>query len=73
MIIDCILDRRDGSLYSPDDFYRNVFAYGEVGEDITKAMDFGTEQDVKSAICEYIIRNEYDPDICGYVWSNRWL
>ena len=31
MIIDCILDRRDGIPYSPDDFYRNVFAYGVIG------------------------------------------
>lgn len=75
MVIDIILNRKDGfpAHYTPEQFYREIYRYGEIGWGITKAMDYGTETDVKTALCEYIIRNEYNPDICGYVWSKNWL
>lgn len=79
MIIDLILDRKDfetdgnKTFYSPDKFYRDCFRYGQIGHDITRAMDFGTELDVKHALCDYIHNNEYNPDICGYIYSVNWL
>lgn len=59
--------------YNPENFYRRVMDYGEIGWDITRAMDGGTEADVKNALCEYIIRNEYNPDLCGYIYTRNWL
>ena len=79
MIIDRILDRKDdfeefgNDDYKPHDFYFDVFGYGRVGDDITRAMDFGTEEDVKKALCDYVISNEYNPDICNYINSVNWL
>jgi hypothetical protein len=75
MIIDCILDRQDSprTPYNPADFYRNLLAYGDVGEDISRAMDSGTEDDVKEALRAYIITNDYNPAICAYINSQNWL
>ena len=79
MIVDRILDRKDNyeefgqDDYKPHDFYFDVFVYGRIGDDITRAMDFGTEEDVKRALCDYVIRNEYNPDICNYINSVNWL
>lgn len=73
MIIDLILDRKGGSKYDAPEFYRSCACYGDVGTDITRAMDFGDESDVQKALCEYIDRNEYNPAIKEYVRSVRWL
>lgn len=73
MIIDCILDRKDGDPYSPEQFYRDVFEYGDVGFDITRAMDGGTEQDVKDALKQYIDKQGYAPEIKDYIDSVEWL
>lgn len=37
MIIDLILDRKDGTPYSPRKFYHDTMAYGPIGVDITRA------------------------------------
>lgn len=83
MIIDLILDRKDfgtiftdrqGSVkYNANDFYRAVFDYGEIGFDITRALDYGTEQDVKKALCDYIDKGQYNPNIKDYINSVKWL
>lgn len=73
MIIDCILDRKDGEPYSPETFYKDVFEYGDVGFDITRAMDGGTEQDVKNALKQYIDNQGYAPEIKDYIDSVEWL
>ena len=73
MIVDLILDRADGAEYHTPDFYRNCVCYGDVGEDITRAMDNGTEDDVKEALCQYIDEQEYNPEIKNYVRSVDWL
>lgn len=59
--------------YDPGAFYHDVRDYGEIGDDITRAMDYGTEQDVKAALCEYVLQNEYNPAICDYIASRNWL
>ena len=77
MIIDLILDREDGekcgAQYSPHDFYFDVLGYGEIGEDITMAMDYGDEADVRRELCNYVTDNEYNPAICNYINSREWL
>lgn len=73
MIIDCILDRKDGWKYTPKQFYLDVMGYGEIGHEITRAMDAGTEEDVKQALCDYIEYNDYNMEICKYIRSVTWL
>lgn len=73
MIIDLILDRKDGESYRADSFYRNVVRYGEIGDAITRAMDFGTEKDVKKALCSYIDDQDYNPEIKHFINSVNWL
>ena len=69
--------RRNGMIipppYNPRDFYMNVMAYGGYhAEQITRAMDYGTEEDVRKALCNYIM-GEYNPEICNYINSVQWL
>lgn len=73
MIIDLILDRKDGIPYKPRLFYNAVAGYGEIGWNITEKMDSGNETDVKQAIAEYINDNEYSPEIIKWVNSVNWL
>ena len=78
MVIDLILDRREDDRsgifnYEPGKFYRECMEYGEVADDITESMDYGTEEQVKHAIKRYIVTQGYNPDICNYVDSVDWL
>lgn len=77
MIIDLILDRKDGYKYRPKDFYDYVMDYGEtwpeLANPITAAMDSGTEEDVKRELCEYVIKCGYNTAICDYINSVEWL
>lgn len=78
MVIDLILDRKDGIQYDARKFYwdcmeyNNVFHMGTIAA-ITAAMDYGTNEDVQRAINTYILRNEYNPDICNWVNTQDWL
>ena len=74
MIIDLILDRKGGSSYKAKEFYDDVMAYEE-GTDykISRALDGGTEKDVRKALCDYIINNDYNPKICNYINKVTWL
>ena len=71
MLIDLILDRAADTAYNPHDFYLRAMEYKQ--DEITRAMDGGTENDVKSALCDYIRRNEYNSDIRAYIESVDWL
>lgn len=82
MIIDLILDRKDheeatgNDTYNPYRFYREVMSYESIFEmdrDISSALDYGTEDDVRKALCKYVDDNQYDPDIKNYVNSKTWL
>ena len=86
MIIDLILDRKDGLMsyiengklityteYSPKKFYNEVIQYGEIGWDIAAALDSGEEEDVKRTLCDYIKEEEYRLSICDYIKSVNWL
>lgn len=77
MIIDLILDRRDGAEYSPRRFYNELMDYGsiwpEIAHPIARAMDCGTEEDVKRELCRYIDEQEYNPAIKDYINRVNWL
>lgn len=77
MIIDLILDRKDGEFYDPKHFYNECVKYSAIFDGmfdgITAAMDYGTEKDVKEALCKYIENGEYNPEIMDYINSVNWL
>lgn len=73
MIVDLILERKQWREYNAHDFYYDVMEYGNIGHDIARAMDFGEERDVKNALCDYIVNNEYNLDICNYINAINWL
>ena len=59
--------------YDPREFYYCVLGYEKVGNEITAAMDYGTEKDVKQALCNYIDKQNYNPEIKNYINSVNWL
>lgn len=76
MIIDLILDRKYGSHYTPNNFYYEVLQYENVfnmDHSITLAMDYNTENEVKKALCNYIDKQGYNPEIKKYIKSVSWL
>lgn len=73
MIIDLILDRKDGKPYSPNKFYDEVSEYGTIGDDIAGALNYGTNENVQNVLCSYIKENNYAPSICKYIKSVNWL
>lgn len=77
MIIDLICDRMDGEEYSPREFYFKVMEYGEIWPNlawpIARAMDGGTEKDVKRELCAYIDNNGYNPEIKNFINLVNWL
>jgi hypothetical protein len=73
MIIDLILNRQAGGEYNPKEFYNEVMQYGDIGHKISGALDDLAENDVKKALCNYIINNDYNAEICNYINSTNWL
>ena len=76
MIVDLILDRKDGLAYNPISFYNSCKNYESsfnFSFSISKAMEQGVEQKVKHILCEYIFSQDYNPAICDYINSVNWL
>lgn len=76
MIIDLILDRKDGEPYEARKFYRDIMEYEGIFEmflNILSAMDYGTNEDVRKALCNYIEWGGYNPSIKEYIASQDWL
>jgi len=77
MIIDLILNRKDGQKYSAREFYHDVMGYADIwpslANPITRAMDGGEEDDVQRELCKYVTSQGYNPDICDYIRSVKWL
>ena len=82
MIIDLILDRKDIleleiDIYNAHDFYIECMEYNNIFEgiadEIIKSMDYGTEEEVKKALCNYIINNGYNDEICNFINSVKWI
>ena len=61
--------------YDAGAFYREVREYdaGPAGDKILQALDYGTESDVKKALCNYINAGGYNPEICNYINAVEWL
>ena len=76
MIIDLILDRKDGEEYDAREFYYCVMEYESTldsNREISCALDGGNESDVKKSLCDYITGNGYNTEICKYVNSVNWV
>lgn len=77
MIIDLILDRKDGVEYDPREFYNEVMGYRdtfpELADPITMAMDEGNEEDVRNALKDYIDKAGYNSTLKDYIDSEDWL
>ena len=76
MIIDVIWDRAAGAGYDPKEFYDYVLGWEDTlnADDIARALDSGTEEDVKRELCKYVkIGDYYTPEICKYINSVNWL
>ena len=79
MIIDLILDRKDGQEYNAKDFYNEISEYSGLfqgtasGVEIAEMLDNGTNKDVQKALCDYITENDYNPEIKDFVNSCNWI
>ncbi len=76
MIIDVILDRRDGCTYDSDSV-DEIYEYGKDFEFnyICKAVKSKNERQMKNALHTYIDKNDYShiPDIHDYIEHEDWL
>lgn len=76
MLIDIILDRRDGEEYNARRLYSYLQEEGNIFPfywDIARVMDEGTEEDVKETLCRYVKEHGYRQELCDYVRSVEWL
>lgn len=77
MLIDVILDRRDGCHYTPEELkyeaFESAFA-NDVYKDVQKAVKSGDEAKVKEELVKYTKNNEcYSPKLEEYINSVTWL
>ena len=80
MVIDIILDRHAAILDSgaddwdydkAKDLYDSAEEFGFT--DLTYVLDYGTEEEVKKGLCQYIDEQGYRPSIKKFVNSVDWL
>jgi hypothetical protein len=73
MIIDAILDRKDGHPYT---YETAKYIYDESMIfkmwHIADAFDCGDNADMQNALCDYIDYNNYNPEIKNYIRSVNW-
>lgn len=75
MVIDCIMDRKEGIGYDKNEFLEYVVAENEcfgIFDDLIFALELNKELETKVALSKYVVDNGYNPDICGYIWSVNW-
>lgn len=75
MIIDIILDRREGAInYVPATHLKAIYDYAtDMGmSDIATAVDSGNEDDVKAALMCYISTCGYPLELLDYIAGVRW-
>ena len=75
MIIDAILDVKDGHGYNARDFYEYVSESETFNSDwpISRALDGGTNEDVQRELCAYIDANGYNPEIKLFINKFNWI
>ena len=83
MIIDIILDRREGAInYDAATHLKSIYDYATFSHmnNLAAAVDGGTEDDVKAALMDYVISGGCNPDIhhhnfldlCLFINRVRW-
>ena len=75
MIIDIILDRREGAIsYDAATHLKAIYDYATDARmnDIATAVDGGTEDDVKAALMRYITVCGYPLELLDYIAGVRW-
>lgn len=75
MIIDIILDRKDGAIsYNASKHLKAIYDYATDAHmsDIAAAVDGGTEDDVKAALMRYITMCGYPAALLDYIAGVRW-
>ena len=77
MLVDLILDRRDGVSYSPSEFEEEVKEYCETFPSCIPVYDAlmnGSEDEVKDELCKYIDDEWYGSRVIkDYINSVNWL
>ena len=77
MIIDLILDRKDGEQYTVKEFLQGVKRYSgtwpEMCKPIIEAFESGQDINVKRQLCLYIDNQGYNPKIKDYINGVNWL
>jgi hypothetical protein len=71
MIIDKILDKRDGDKVKLSDIYNQAMIWEM--DYVSRALDSGDENDIKKALCDYIDNNNYNPSIKDFIMKATWL
>ena len=74
MIIDVIIDRKNGRPYNSYDVLKYIYDEAMLFkfDDIIDALDYGNEIDIKRALCNYIDTQGYDPAIKDYINYVNW-
>lgn len=76
MIIDLILDRKDGSLYDVNKAYKYIKEETELfglDNDIVEAFEKVDNTLIQQALCKYIDNQGYNSEIKDYINSVNWL
>jgi hypothetical protein len=74
MIIDVILDRRDGYEYTENSMkrlydYAMYFKFWKLAD----ALDNGDNEDIQRELCQYILDQDYNPELIDYINSVNWV
>ena len=75
MIIDIILDRKDGAIsYNANKHLKAIYDYAtDAGmTELATAVDGGTEDDVKAALMRFISESGYPTALLDFISSARW-
>ena len=70
MVIDLILDRKDGFADLNAEYLEDMKQYEF--DYINAAIDTNDDDTIKAALCRYIEENEYNPEIKNYINSVNW-
>lgn len=77
MLVDYILDRKDGIAYNAKELYDYCQEMGAIHGDlywnVARALDAGTNEDIQRELCRYIEKSGYNMSICDYIKSVNWL
>lgn len=74
MIIDAILDRKDGIPYTRESMkyiYDSATTFNF--DYVASAFDMGTNEDCQKALAKYIDENNYNESIKDYIYSKNWI